>query len=185
MLVRLLGGVDYWRYGVDQLAAAARAQGVALAIVPGDRFEDARLDAASTLPVADLRALWRYFEEGGPDNLAPACDSSPIAAPSPRWPTAWRSAPRRASDARAPVRPECGHLPQPAPPSRHRARCAAGVDRFLSLRSSWRATRRRSMRWRRRWRRAGSTFRASTSPASRTAKFRRRSRAFSPRRGST
>ena len=72
VLVRLLGGMDYWRYGVDQLAAAARAAGVALALVPGDRFEDARLDAASTLPIADLRTLWRYFEEGGPDNLA-AC----------------------------------------------------------------------------------------------------------------
>ena len=72
VLVRLLGGMDYWRYGVDQLAAAARARGVALALVPGDRCEDARLDAASTVAVADLRTLWRYFEEGGPDNLA-AC----------------------------------------------------------------------------------------------------------------
>src|SRR5271157_1893114 len=70
VLVRLLGGMDYWRYGVDQLAAAARAGGVALAIVPGDRLEDVRLDAASTLDVDDLRKLWRYFEEGGPDNMA-------------------------------------------------------------------------------------------------------------------
>jgi len=70
VLVRLLGGMDYWRYGVDQLAAAARAGGVVLAVVPGDRFEDARLDAASTLDVDDLRELWRYFEEGGPDNMA-------------------------------------------------------------------------------------------------------------------
>jgi cobaltochelatase CobN len=72
VLVRLLGGMDYWRYGVDELAAMARARGVQLAIVPGDRSEDARLDEASTLAVDDLRRLWRYFEEGGPDNLA-AC----------------------------------------------------------------------------------------------------------------
>ncbi|MGD0722333.1 MAG: cobaltochelatase subunit CobN [Roseiarcus sp.] len=72
VLVRLLGGMDYWRYGVEELAAAARAHGVQLAIVPGDHCADARLDAASTVPVADLRRLWRCFEAGGPDNLS-AC----------------------------------------------------------------------------------------------------------------
>ncbi|WP_158815616.1 cobaltochelatase subunit CobN [Methylocapsa sp. S129] len=91
VLVRLLGGMDYWRYGVDELAAMARARGVQLAIVPGDRCEDARLDAASTLDVADLRQLWGYFEEGGPDNLS-AClqfiaqrlgASTPAPAPRP------------------------------------------------------------------------------------------------------
>ena len=72
VLVRLLGGMDYWRYGVDELAAAARKHGFHLAIVPGDRFEDRRLDEASTLAVEDLSQLWRYFEAGGPQNMA-AC----------------------------------------------------------------------------------------------------------------
>jgi cobaltochelatase CobN len=72
VLVRLLGGMDYWRYGVEELAAAARARDIQLAIVPGDRFEDARLDAASTIGLDDLRQLWRYFEDGRPDNLT-AC----------------------------------------------------------------------------------------------------------------
>jgi cobaltochelatase CobN len=88
ILVRLLGGVDYWRYGVEELAAMARARNIALAIVPGDRVEDARLDAASTVGVKDLRLIWRYFEEGGPDNLS-AClqfvaghlESSPTSPP--------------------------------------------------------------------------------------------------------
>src|SRR5580700_1697162 len=70
VLVRLLGGMDYWRYGADELAAVARARNIQLAVVPGDRIEDARLDAASTLPTSDLRQLWRYFEAGGPDNMA-------------------------------------------------------------------------------------------------------------------
>jgi cobaltochelatase CobN len=90
VLVRLLGGMDYWRYGVDELAAMARGRGVQLAIVPGDRREDVRLDAASTLGVGALRAIWRYFEEGGPDNLS-ACLryiagllGSPSPAPPPR-----------------------------------------------------------------------------------------------------
>ena len=68
VLVRLLGGLDYWRYGVDELSRVAKANGIALAIVPGDHREDARLDAASTLPVADLRRLWAYFQNGGAGN---------------------------------------------------------------------------------------------------------------------
>lgn len=72
VLVRLLGGMDYWRYGVDELAAMARARDIQLAIVPGDHFEDSRLNAASTIDADDLHRLWRYFEEGGPDNLS-AC----------------------------------------------------------------------------------------------------------------
>src|ERR1700721_4427994 len=36
VLIRLLGGVEYWRYGVEQVSALATAKGIALAIVPGD-----------------------------------------------------------------------------------------------------------------------------------------------------
>ena len=36
IVVRLLGGKDYWAYGVEQLEALARNRDVALAIVPGD-----------------------------------------------------------------------------------------------------------------------------------------------------
>ncbi len=69
ILVRLLGGMDWWRYGVDELSVAARNRGIALAIVPGDHRADDRLDAASTLAVDDLRRLWAWFQEGGPDNV--------------------------------------------------------------------------------------------------------------------
>ena len=72
VLVRLLGGVEYWRYGVEQLAALAKARGIGLALIPGDRFEDARLAEASTLDGASLCLLGSYFEEGGPYNMA-AC----------------------------------------------------------------------------------------------------------------
>src|ERR1044072_4008470 len=50
VLVRLLGGVDYWRYGAEELAALARAQGIALAMIPGDGHRDDRLAALSTVP---------------------------------------------------------------------------------------------------------------------------------------
>ncbi len=69
ILVRLLGGMDYWRYGVEELAALARRRNITLAIVPGDYRADPRLDAASTLPAAPLRALWQHMLEGGPQNL--------------------------------------------------------------------------------------------------------------------
>lgn len=70
VLVRLLGGLDYWRYGVEELGRAARQQGFHLAVVPGDYRQDERLDTASTLPPEDLRRLWGWFHEGGPENLA-------------------------------------------------------------------------------------------------------------------
>jgi len=72
VLVRLLGGKDYWRYGVDELAMLARERGIHLAIVPGDHREDARLVEASTVPAADLRRIGAYFAAGGPENIA-AC----------------------------------------------------------------------------------------------------------------
>jgi cobaltochelatase CobN len=70
VLVRLLGGADYWRYGLDELGLLARSRGVALAVVPGDHVEDLRLDRASTLPAEDLRRIWAWFQESGPDNMA-------------------------------------------------------------------------------------------------------------------
>ena len=90
VLVRLLGGMDYWRYGVDELALAARREGFHLALVPGDYQEDPRLDAASTLPREELRLLWGYFQEGGPDNMSACLDfiaarlGEPRTAPAPR-----------------------------------------------------------------------------------------------------
>ena len=69
IVVRLLGGKDYWAYGVEQLEALARAKGIALAIVPGDTHDDARLKQASTLDTETLNRIWRFFQDGGPDNL--------------------------------------------------------------------------------------------------------------------
>ncbi|MCW1841489.1 cobaltochelatase subunit CobN [Prosthecomicrobium hirschii] len=70
IVVRCLGGADYWRYGIDELAVLARARGIALAVVPGDHMPDLRLERASTLPPDDLGRIWAWFQEGGPDNMA-------------------------------------------------------------------------------------------------------------------
>ncbi|MBP1182585.1 cobaltochelatase CobN [Methylobacterium sp. PvR107] len=68
VVIRCLGGLDYWRYGVERCAEAARAHGVVLAVLPGDDRPDPRLAAFST----DLDLAARcdaYFRAGGPDNL--------------------------------------------------------------------------------------------------------------------
>jgi cobaltochelatase CobN len=70
VLVRLLGGLDYWRYGAEELAVAARKRGFDLAIVPGDGNLDPRLDDMSTLPPETLHRIWRAFQEGGLANMA-------------------------------------------------------------------------------------------------------------------
>ena len=70
VVARVLGGADYWRYGVDELAALARRSGVKVALLPGDRRSDARLDEASTLGSDAVHEIWRYFDEGGPRNMA-------------------------------------------------------------------------------------------------------------------
>ena len=74
VVARVLGGADYWRYGVDELAALARRKGIKLALLPGDRRADARLDQASTLPPDAVAELWRYFDEGGPRNMSACLD---------------------------------------------------------------------------------------------------------------
>jgi cobaltochelatase CobN len=69
IVVRLLGGLDWWRYGVEALSALARERNIALAVLPGEDRDDPRLAQASTLPPHELAALLSFFREGGQENL--------------------------------------------------------------------------------------------------------------------
>jgi cobaltochelatase CobN len=69
VLVRCLGGLDYWRYGIETLAAACGRHGVALAVLPGDDRDDARLAEYGTVPAACAQALLSYFQAGGVENM--------------------------------------------------------------------------------------------------------------------
>ena len=69
ILVRLLGGLEWWKYGIERLSVLARARGIVLAVLPGEDRDDSRMSAASTLPQRDLDALLRFFRQGGRDNL--------------------------------------------------------------------------------------------------------------------
>jgi len=65
ILIRLIGGVPYWSYGLQQLQALASRTGVALAVLPADGRPDPRLDEISTLPVSTLRRLQHLCDQGG------------------------------------------------------------------------------------------------------------------------
>jgi cobaltochelatase CobN len=69
IVVRLLGGLDWWKYGIERLSALAREHGIALAVLPGEDRDDPRLEAASTLSADELHALLGFFREGGRENL--------------------------------------------------------------------------------------------------------------------
>lgn len=72
LLVRLLGGIEYWRYGVEELARFCRAHNITVAFLPGCGTPDARLAALSTLDANDLKALEALMDDGGPENTRAA-----------------------------------------------------------------------------------------------------------------
>lgn len=72
VLIRLLGGIDYWRYGVEEVAAACARSGAALAVLPGDGRADAALRALSSVDAAQYARLDALLHAGGVENLARA-----------------------------------------------------------------------------------------------------------------
>ncbi|MBV8191355.1 MAG: cobaltochelatase subunit CobN [Alphaproteobacteria bacterium] len=72
VIVRCLGGLDYWRYGLERIADLARDNGLLLAALPGDDRADPRLASLSTLAPSPLAQLERFFREGGPHNIRQA-----------------------------------------------------------------------------------------------------------------
>ncbi len=68
VIVRLLGGVRYWPYGVEQLCDTCTRHGVPLALLPGDDQPDPELAMFSTLPPEASHRLWQYCVQGGVDN---------------------------------------------------------------------------------------------------------------------
>ena len=69
VVLRLLGGLDYWRYGAEELAALCRERGIALAVLPGDGRDDPALAALSTMSAAAHARLDACFRHGGRANM--------------------------------------------------------------------------------------------------------------------
>src|SRR5438067_6883573 len=72
VVLRMLGGESYWPYGVECLRADAIARGAHFACLPGELSWDAALARRGTLDEPRTRELWRYFCEGGAENLQSA-----------------------------------------------------------------------------------------------------------------
>jgi cobaltochelatase CobN len=70
IVVRLLGGLDWWKYGVERLSALARERGIALAILPGEDRDDPRRGVDIVAPRA--RRAPRLFSRGRPRKFARA-----------------------------------------------------------------------------------------------------------------
>jgi cobaltochelatase CobN len=68
VIVRLLGGVGYWPYGIEQISEACRRAGVALAVLPGDDQPDAELAGLCTVAPEAAHRLWQYLVHGGREN---------------------------------------------------------------------------------------------------------------------
>jgi cobaltochelatase CobN len=68
IVLRLLGGTQYWAYGLAEIAAMARDRNIALAVLPGDASPDPELVRHSTLPASDCERLRQYLIAGGPRN---------------------------------------------------------------------------------------------------------------------
>ncbi|MGI4943130.1 MAG: cobaltochelatase subunit CobN, partial [Janthinobacterium lividum] len=69
LVVRLLGGLDYWRYGIEEAATLCRDRGIALAVLPGDGRDDPGLVELSTVPAPALARLDACFRHGGQANM--------------------------------------------------------------------------------------------------------------------
>ena len=66
ILIRLIGGVPYWEYGLEQIQKMSKKNKIPLAILPADGRNDERLDNFSNLPISTLRQLSELCNQGGP-----------------------------------------------------------------------------------------------------------------------
>ncbi|MCB2135267.1 MAG: cobaltochelatase subunit CobN [Rhodobacteraceae bacterium] len=80
ILIRLIGGESYWPYGLAQVQDLARRRAIALAILPADGREDARLGELSTLPKSTLRRLQSLCDAGGAVAAQAALQQMALAA---------------------------------------------------------------------------------------------------------
>ncbi len=69
IILRLLGGRAYWSYGLEVVKATVAQTNAALVVMPGDDSPDLDLMGHSTVPFSQVNQLWRYFTEGGVDNV--------------------------------------------------------------------------------------------------------------------
>ena len=65
ILVRLIGGEQYWPYGLNYLKSISIEKKIPLAVIPADGREDKVLDSYSNLPKSTLDNLKNLCDDGG------------------------------------------------------------------------------------------------------------------------
>jgi len=84
VVLRLIGGMAYFQYGVDELAALCANRQIPLVLLPGDANPDPILRDRSTIHPDDWSRLHRLFVAGGPENADAILNAfSALAAPLP------------------------------------------------------------------------------------------------------
>ena len=68
ILLRVLGGLGYWRDQLEAIHLLARAHGIQLLCLPGDANPDPQLTRLNTVPLEAADAAWRYCTAGGAVN---------------------------------------------------------------------------------------------------------------------
>ena len=69
IVIRLLGGVSYWAYGLEVVQEIEERFGTKVIVIPGDDRPDPILSSRSTVPLIEVNQIWRYFTEGGVGNF--------------------------------------------------------------------------------------------------------------------
>ncbi len=69
IVIRLLGGVSYWAYGLEVVQEIVERFGTKVIVIPGDDRPDPALSSRSSVPLTDVDQVWRYFTEGGVGNF--------------------------------------------------------------------------------------------------------------------
>ncbi|MEL6456778.1 MAG: cobaltochelatase subunit CobN [Cyanobacteria bacterium J06621_15] len=72
IILRLLGGISYWSYGLEVVLEIVERNGTNLIVIPGDDALDLNLISHSTLPLAVVNQISRYFSQGGVPNFVNA-----------------------------------------------------------------------------------------------------------------
>lgn len=68
VVLRLIGGVAYFQYGVDELTALCANRKIPLVLLPGDANPDPILQSRSTIHPDDWQRLHSLLIAGGPEN---------------------------------------------------------------------------------------------------------------------
>ena len=68
VVVRILGGINYWPYGIEKLVETCRNHKIPLVLLPGDDKPDLDLMTLSSAHKDTVEIMWSYLLHGGKNN---------------------------------------------------------------------------------------------------------------------